>query len=410
MPAMKRALTAIISLLIVGAGIGVYYYLKSTRPEPKKRVAVQRPTIVRVVSARAAGEPVTVSARGLVIPARVVTITPEVSGRVVYQSPRLVPGGRLAAGELLLRVDPRDYKLAVKLKAAAVAKARVALALEQGQAAVAAQEYKLFGGKAPQSAGGKKLLLREYQLESTRAALEAAEGDLAQSRVRLSRTEIRAPFAAAVTEEFVEQGQVVSMTSRLATLVATDRYWVQASIPLDRLSHISIPGLSGSEGASALVMQASGSKRPARRPGKVIQLLPDLDPRGKMARVLVEVKASTPDSIGIPLLLGGSVSVEIQGRRRSDAIALPRQALRDGGRVWVLAAAGVLQIRAVKAAWSRHETVYVTGDLRPGERVITSGIAAPVEGMKLQAAAAASPDPAPGDKAAPGPAAPEGTP
>jgi len=76
------------------------------------------------------------------------------------------------------------------------------------------------------------------------------------------------------------------------------------------------------------------------------------------------------------------VNARIRGPQVQDAVAIPRLALRDQGRVWVMSGKK-LQIRKVEVVWAREETVLVRGDLRSGETVVTSRIAAPIEGMLL---------------------------
>ncbi len=383
---MRKVLKAVLVLAIVGAGYGIFYYLKTSREVPHKQPPGQRPTLVEVSGARPAGEPVTVSAMGTVTPAQTVTVFPEVGGRIVYQSNRLVPGGRFSKGQVLVRIEPTDYDLAIKQQQARVVQAKMELARERGLKSVAEREWKLIQDEVQPTEEGRKLALREIQLENAQAAVDAAQSALDQARLMRERTVIKAPFSAVVTEEFVDRGQVVSPASRIATLVATDKFWVQVSVPVDRLSWIHIPGVNSEEGSPAEVVQQTGTDLEVKRQGRVIKLQGSLDPKGKMARLLVEVDdpLGTPGENGtvMPLLLGGYVNVKIQGPRVPDALALPRRALREKSRVWVMKDKR-MQIRKVEVLWSRGDTIFVRGDLRSGEPVVTSRIVTPIEGMLL---------------------------
>jgi len=383
---MRKVLKALLVLAIVGAGYGIYYYLKTSRDMPHRQTPGERPTLVEVTGAEPAAEPVTVSAMGTVTPAQTITVFPEVSGRIIFQNSRLVPGGRFSRGQVLVKIDPTDYDLMLRQQQARVVQAKMELARERGLKSVAEREWKLIENEVKPTEEGKKLALREIQLENAQAAVDAAQSTLDQARLMRDRTVITAPFNAVVTEEFVDRGQVVSPASRLATLVATDKFWVQVSVPVDRLSWIHIPGVNSQDGSPVVVIQQAGTDIEIKRQGRVIKLQSSLDPRGKMARLLVEVDdpLGTPGEDGevMPLLLGGYVNVRIEGLKVKDAVVIPRRALRDQNHVWVIKD-GRLEIRKVEVVWTRAESVFVRGVLKAGEQVVTSRITTPIEGMLL---------------------------
>jgi len=368
--------------------VGIYIYLTATRQIPPKTPAHDRPTIVDVQPAEKTSEAVTVTAMGTVIPAKTVTVYPEAAGRIIHTSPRLVPGGRFKKGQILVRIDPRDYDLAIKQQQARVAQAEMELARERGLKSVAEREWNMIRDEVQPTAEGKKLALREIQFESAKAALDSAKSTLEQARLMRERTVITAPFDAVVTEEFVDRGQVVSNASHIATLVASDKFWVRVSIPVDRLNWIQIPGVNAEEGSPVKVTQHVGENLRIERDGRVARLLGNLDPKGKMARLIIDVD----DPLGsvkynghsMPLLLDAYVSVQISGLRVENAIVLPRKAMRDKSRVWVKTEDGKLSIKKVKVEWSKNDNVFVRGDIEAGEKVVTSRIATPVEGMKLR--------------------------
>jgi hypothetical protein len=171
----------------------------------------------------------------------------------------------------------------------------------------------------------------------------------------------------------------------MATLVGTDTIWINTSVPIDRLGAIDAPG------ARAIVRQDVGTGF-VERQGRVVRLLGDLDPVARMARVLVEVedpfdrnKEDAPPGRP-PLLVGAYVEVIIEGNGNRELIAVPRRAVHDGSKVYVVSNDGTLDIRPVDIAWRTLETVLVEGGLDAGDKIITSAIAAPIEGMKLRVA------------------------
>lgn len=390
---MKRPQKILISLLLLIGGAGIVTVLVKTREVVEPQPAAILPSLVEVVTAPLASEAITIEALGTVIPAREVALQPEVSGRLVMTSPQLLPGGRVREGEVLARIDRRNYDLAVAERAARVAEAELQLALEKGRAEIAEREWALINagvvGPKPPSA----LTLRRPQMLAAQAGLEAAKGALERARLDAERTIIRAPFDALITEEDAELGQIVQPQSRLATLVGTRRFYVRVSLPLSRLARVRPPDRSGAGGAEARVFLDVGDDEPRVFPGRVARFLGDLDAVGRLARVLIAVDEPLGDggAGARSLLIGAFVRVAIEGPTLAEAVALPRRALRGKDQVWVMGEDEALAIRRVKVLFGARDQVLVEGALAPGERVIVSRLSAPIAGMKLRLAGAPMP-------------------
>lgn len=173
------------------------------------------------------------------------------------------------------------------------------------------------------------------------------------------------------------------------------------SVPVEKIANISIPGVNADEGSTAIIRQDAG-KQTIKREGRVVRLLGDLDPQGRMARVLIEI--SDPFGLieqekedeqekeeqdeakprGIPLLLSSFVDVEVRGPTVEGLIEIPRQAIRDGDKAFVFAKDSTLAVRPVEIFWERPDTVLIESGVKDGERVIVSPIATAVDGMKLR--------------------------
>ncbi|MFW6066895.1 MAG: efflux RND transporter periplasmic adaptor subunit [Myxococcota bacterium] len=391
----RKYLQPLLVLVVVAAGAGVLSWLKATKPQADRQEEETPGLLVETVTATRTDHEVSVQAQGTVMPARRVVVQPEVGGRVVWQHPELVPGGHLDKGDRLIRIDPRDYRLALEARRADVSRAQLELRLERGQQEVAKREWEKFG--SPSEAedtdpDGGTLALREPHVQTARVAVESAESALEQAKLNLERTTLRAPFNALVMQENVDDGQLVSSQTQVATLVGTDRFWVQVAVPVEALAHIPVPGRNGAEEGSAVrVRQDAGGQR-VEREGRVLKILPDLDAGGSMARVLVGIDdpLGLADESGeegkLPLLLNSYVQVEIDAPAVRDAIEVPRVALRDGDQVYVAGEDAALRIRNVQILWRRPSSVLVGRGLEEGDRIIVSRVPAPVEGMRVRMA------------------------
>jgi len=367
---------------------------------------------------------------GAVVPARSIELGSRVRGEIVQVSPNFIPGGRFNAGDLMVKVDPNDFELAVRLQQAQVkkaladveqavsaitqqeanlTKAESALAIEMGQQSAALGEYKLLGETVKPE--DEALVLREPQLKEAEANCVAAEAakqavaaardaakaseaankvTLEQVQLDLKRTEIRAPFNAMVRSRNVNLGTQVAVGASLASLVGTDEYWVEVSIPVDELKRIRIPEFNSTTGSAARVYHTGAWGLDANRPGVVTRLMSEIEPEGRMARLLVAVEDPLELKVAPqarrPLILGGYVRIEIVGQKLSDVVRVQRTALRDGNHVWVMGPDDKLEIREVKIAWSGNDHVCVSEGLTTGDRLIVSDLGAAVNSMLLRTA------------------------
>ncbi len=446
----RRWLTALVSLAILAAGAGGAFVLVRTRPRAVREASPRAAPLVEVIHARSGSHAVSVKAQGEVTPARTLVVMSEVGGRIVWQNDRLVPGGLIAKGEPLVRIDPRDYSLAVRQQEVLVSSQSLQLELERGRHEIAKKEWELYEkerhdagagallplplpppqgtGSALPEAGPPPLALRQPHYDSAKVAMRGAESGLEKARLMLSRTSLTAPFNAVVESEAVELQQLALPQAQLATLVGTDLFWVKVALPLSELAHVRLPK-DGAPGSSVRVYAETGKGR-IHRTGSVSRLLGGLEPSGRLARLFVDVPdpfrlgtnapvavgdprgsahagtkaghalaegrpvAVTEEGVDLPLFLGSFVHVEIEGGTLEDVIELPRRALEPESRVLVVDEEDKLASRRVEVVFGDEDTVLVRGELKEGERVVVSPLAAPVIGMKLRVAAPSASPPA----------------
>ncbi len=387
-----------VTLVILAASVLAILGLNAFKPKAKRIKPALPVPIIKAIELFPQDEHVYIEAYGSVIPAREIDLYPEVAGRIIKQSPELVPGGIIGKDQFIAQIDPIDYELKLKEYEAEVAEAEYGLEFEKGQQNIAKKEWQLFGKEAASTQASKSLALREPHMKNARAKLDAASSKLAAARLALQRTTMRSPFNALVLEESVEEGQLVGLQKPIAKLVDTDNFWIQVSIALSSLERVHFPGRYKKEGSNARVVLDAGNGHTVNRNGKVFKLLGDLDPKGKMVRLLVllrdplKLKDETGNRAGNgKILLGSYVKVNIDAGVFKDIYVIPREAIRDGNKIWTLDDAGKLVIKQVTIKWRRQDDVLVEADIEPGERLVTSRIQAPLPGMQLRTKAEAQP-------------------
>lgn len=368
------------SLLLIVVALAAAAWIYKTGPVTTSKEPERPPKLVRTADLRPGRHRISVTADGIVIPARRAVLNAEVTGTVVWQHPALVPGGLLNEGEVLFRVDPTLAELTLRESAANLA--RIETSLREAERRLAEAR-----------ALARERLIPDSELAALEAAthLEAADRSRAQatrdrSEELLARHAVRVPFNAVVQEESVEIGQRVDPGFAAATLVGTDAFWVQVALPLDRLPWVRLPS-EGRPGAEAQVHLDLGEGQQAAYQGEVVQLLGDLEEAGRMTRVLIRIDDPLGRGAGVtrlPLLLGSYVRVAIDAGELDGVLAVDRTALREGGTLWLMDKGDALVIRPADVRWRQGETVLLGNSLQPGESIIVSDLRVALPGMRLQ--------------------------
>ena len=375
--------------VVLAVGIGVMMGLVKTKEKPKQKPRIDRGTVVETVQAKIGPSAVVIEGHGIVQPARRVVVSSEVAGRVKWLKPGLTKGDLIQKGTKLINIDASEYLAALSQQQAQVDRAATELQLERSRKQIAEKEWEIVGGKQPKD--DDSLALRGPQLRTAKVALKSARSGRHRAWLNVSRTKLSAPFNAVVQDKQVDIGQLVGPATALLTLAGTDRYWVQVSLPVSRIPWIDVPGIAGAkEGATATVFQTIGEQQ-YQYAGRVVRMLPDVDPVGRMARLLIAIDdprglkrkdgASAPP---VPLLLGRYVNVAIQGRQADSVAEIPREALRNGNQVYIMSGDDTLITKKVTILWRKRETVLVRDGVATGDRLIVSPVPGAVEGMKLR--------------------------
>lgn len=396
---MTKRTTVLVSLLVVGVAAIGSALLAASRPEPPQKTAANLGVAVQTVIAQRRQRALSVVASGTVSPARLLQLHPQVTGRLQWLYENLAPGTTVATGQLLYRIDAKDYQVAVQRAEAELRAANSALQLEHGSQRLAEQELEILRQSARRQPTAnpletpfdETLVLRQPQLEAARSRVDVAAANLAAARLNLSRTAYAAEFDAVILESSAELGQLVSPQMTLAQLAGTEQAWVRISVPVSALPYIELPRGASELGAEVVVRQQRGDDTVERR-GHVLRLLSRLEESSRMAQLLVVVddpfshtatKEVPSQQRHAPLLINSYVQVEVQGTVRRQLVKVPRRAIREGNKIYV-AVGEKLAIRELDVVWHAPKHVLVAQSVEDGEHLVVSPLAGAVEGMKIR--------------------------
>jgi len=416
--------------LLLGVAVLVVLVKRGDAPEQLEREPP--PRSVRYIEAPLVTQVPRALGYGRARPVRVWEGVAEISGRILELHPELKKGALLPADSLLLSIDRSEYELAVSRAQADILATQAQLAemgvkesntrasleieaealglreselrrkrdlvkkgtlsaseFEQEQRALLAQRQQV---QAQQNA--LNLLPAERQL--LEAQLARYEAQLASARLDLSRTEVRLPFRARISEVNVEAAQYVRQGASLVKADAIDKAEVEAQIPIARMRSLLSGGRQMDLGAvppgqlaRSLGIQAQVWLRDAgldvRWDAEFVRMSDTLDPDTRTIGVIVEVDAPYADvqpGVRPPLVKGLFVEVDLRGKPRPGSLVIPRQALHDG-QVYLLDAEDRLEVRSVELGQLQPEYAVIASGLEPGERVLVSDLIPAAAGMAL---------------------------
>ena len=398
--------TLVVAVLAVG-------YLQATRPEVERTEPEERERTIAAVAARIADIQPSIAAFGEVVAHRDVELRALVAGPVVAVGENFVNGGAVRTGELLVEIDPFDYRAAVTEAEAALAEARsllaetaaelgaeqAGLAEERTQLAIAERELKrrqdlLAKGTAPEKAVDDALMRRseraraaaatEKRAAGLRARIARQEAVIARSAVALERAErelahtrLVAPFDGYVTEVSAALGKRLGVNDRIVRLLDQGRLDIRIHLSDADYGRLvsSASGLGGRP--VAVVWRAGESNFPFR--AEIQRADGEVDAASGGVTVYARIDPGT----AVPLRPGAFVEVRIPDRVYRGAARLPETALVGGDTVYAVVQ-GRLEPRPVVLLARVGNDVVVSGEIADGESIATTRFPEIGPGVKVQ--------------------------
>ena len=324
-----------IPVIIVTTCTLVAVWMMLQNPEPTEQRSEPPVLLVEVIRARSSSLNVQVKAQGSVTPRTQTTLVSEVSGMITEVSPAFLVGGFFRKGDVLIRIDDRNYRADVKKAEAAVTAEQMNVTRETGLAEYAAAEFERSRSLLP-SQSATDLALRKPQLAEAISNLEFAQADLEKKTGDLERTTIRAPYDGLIREKRVDVGQFVAAGTQLAVTFAVDYAEIRLPLPDRELPYLDLPE-SFTEGQQTpgihvdLTAELGGTFY--HWEGNIVRTEGVFDQRSRVLYVVVQV-ADPYNRLHqrwqTPLRIGTFVEASIEGRLFEEVIVLPRGVLRAG--------------------------------------------------------------------------------
>jgi RND family efflux transporter MFP subunit len=357
---------------ILLVAIAIAAALEQMKPEPPKNEDQEFDPLVEVMALETSTESFRIDSQGTVKPRTQTVVSAEVSGSIVSISPNFVAGGVFEKGEMLMRIDPTNYTVAV----------------DRADALVAQRQIEFDGAKKLRSQGYRA----EAELASAAAALASAQAELVSARRNLERTHIRLPYAGMVLSKDADLGQFVNAGTVLGVTFATDLAEVRLPLTDQDLAFVELPAASaissmGSGSGPAVSLTAIQKGKLTNWNAQIVRSEGVVDERSRVTYAVAQIDDPYQlDADGTPLPIGTFVSARIDGTANVDVIRIPRTALRGADQVLVVDDENTIQIRTVNILRADHQYAYIRDGVAAGERITTTAIEAPTNGMSVRTA------------------------
>jgi RND family efflux transporter MFP subunit len=303
---------------------------------------------------------------GTVVPRIETTLGFRVAGKVT--SREVDVGALVKPGQLLARIDPTDYRLAVDNARAALTSAEA----DHARAKADLDRYQALRGSA---AFMSQTLDTRQSLSSTSfAKVEQARSQLASAENNLAYTELRADASGVITAVIAEVGQVLPQGQGVVKLARSEELEILVGVPEHRLKTV--------RDASRISFEL-WSDTGRRYAARLRELSPSADAmtRTYPARFTV---VDPPDFIGI----GMTASLTLARPDPEKLAEVPLTAIFQKGKdpaVWVVdRQSGAVALQPVTISRWRDETALIEAGVRDGELVATAGVHKLEPGQKVR--------------------------
>lgn len=390
---MTIKLKKLLPLAILGGLLLIALLIKLNPPQAPQRSGFGGPQMtVETQDLQRRPYTVMLESYGTVQPRTQSMLIAQVGGQIVAVNPNVRDGGFFEQGDILARIDPRDYEANVRIAASSLMDARQSLVEAEARTEQAREDWSRLGNSGEPT----ELVLRLPQLEASKAQVISAESSLQKSRLSLERSNIVAPYAGRVLQKFVDVGQVVSTNTQIAEIYATDHVEIRLPIRNRDLAFMDLPEAyrysEASRGVGTEVEIVSQLGDDAVWSAELVRTEGAIDETARQLHVIAMIEDPFGQAVDnrVPLKIGQYVTASVTGKTLTDALVIPNNTIYQGTYVYVVED-GVLKRRDIDIAWQNDNDAVVTGGLDSGDALVTTPLGQVTSGIRVSVVGDESP-------------------
>ena len=379
--------TKLLPLIVIVAAFLIAAIMSAFKPNSLELDSPDREVAVTTEIINQSNVELQVRSQGMVKPRTSTTLVSEVSGAVLEVASQFEVGGTFKKGDILIRLDAADYKVAKQRAEAQLKSAKAQLLTEQARSIQAKKEWEMTGRPLKDA---PILALRTPFLAEAEARLLQAQAEVAQAELKIQRTVIRAPYAGMVSATHVDMGQYVTIGTRLGSIFAIDYAEIRLPMTDKQMSKLSLAksAIKNQPFTEAKVeLKAMVNGQQVSWPAVLVRSEGTIEQSSRAQYLVAQIDDPyhlNNQQNSQPLLMGTFVEATVTGKIIKDVYALPRYALRSNQRIATVTAEKRLKMITVDYSYEDRNYYYLTSDLEGQVEVVTSGMGIMVDGMKVK--------------------------
>lgn len=331
------------------------------------------PAPVRVAPAVARDVPVYIDAVGKMVAREVVTIQPEVSGRITKI--HFTDGADVKAGDRLFTVDPRPYEAQLHQAQANLAQAQASLNLAKVNFA------RVKNVSDPRAVSRQDFDAKKSAVETAEAAVQQSRAALESARLNLDYCTIRSPISGRAGRRMVDIGNVVSANdTSLLVIQRLDPIYADFTIPESELTAVQRNIRERSLRVEVRLPDENSNMGP--RDGKLTFI--DNSVQDNTGTIKLRATLTNSDRRFWP---GRFAKIRLILKIERDAVLVPASAPQlsaKGPFVYVIKPDLSAELRPVKVGQQHDGLVVIEKGLKAGERVVVDGQMSVTPGGKVR--------------------------
>ncbi|MGB0714690.1 MAG: efflux RND transporter periplasmic adaptor subunit [Phycisphaerae bacterium] len=418
-------------------GVAVVAMMVRSREAPPRLPPAEEARALRVIEVPSINVVPRVLGYGSVRPAQVWQAVIEVGGRITLLHPKLRAGEFLQEGEIALRIDQREFELAVaQLKAelneltasidelnTQIQNTRELLVIEEASLTLAEAEFERLRLLAEEDNAAPTELrnaertaltqqrivqdlrnsnrLNQKKIDTLEARRVVTETRLDQRRLDLEKTTLRVPFDCRVQDVSLELNQYLQPGQRLFEADGIAVSEVDVQVPMEAVRNLVanldlprnfVPDMEVFKAAANITarVRLSGSRRSSDWEGRFVRIREQFDPITRAAQFVVAVDRpyqKIDPGERPPLMRGAYCEVELRAKASGPYVVVPRASIVDGA-VYTLDESNRLKRQTIDPLFEQSDFVCIEEGLAAGTRIVVSDPRPAVEGQLVEPHAA----------------------
>ena len=373
---MKKYIGGIILIFSIIISMILITY-ENQVPEKENQVIVP---FVKTAKLESQNITANIKSQGFITPSLEINILAEVNAQVKWISNSMHTGASFSKGDTLIKLDSRDYELALISAESNVNNAEVNLKREIAESDLANKEWSRIG-----SGEGSDLTLRKPQLAQAESILAAAKAQFEQAKRNLERTVIIAPFNGRVLQNNTNIWSNVFAGNVLGIIYETNNYQVRLPITDQDIPFTGLRfngNMISPKNQLDVILKIEIGDSTNLLNAKVIRTEAKTDLKTQMRILVVRLNMNKKDYSSY-LTIGQFVEATIMGVNKENIIVVSRSLIKNN-EAWVVDTNSILRKRIVKVWRYENEKAYIKGGFQIGDRLITSRLSNFIDGIKVK--------------------------